>query len=75
MLKNVIMLLPILIVMSCNASGDKKLIGGDRDSHGCIGSAGYVWCESLKSCERSWELAKKHGFENSKKAFDKFCNK
>ena len=20
-------------------------LGGDRDEHGCIGSAGYVWCE------------------------------
>ena len=20
------------------------LVGGDRDEHGCIGSAGYVWC-------------------------------
>ena len=21
------------------------IVGGDRDEHGCIGSAGYVWCE------------------------------
>lgn len=25
------------------------LVGGDRDEHGCIGSAGYVWCEVQKT--------------------------
>jgi hypothetical protein len=32
-----------------------NLIGGDRDEHGCIGSAGYSWCEEKKKCLRSWE--------------------
>ena len=31
------------------------IIGGDRDAHGCIGSAGYSWCEAKASCIRSWE--------------------
>ena len=38
-------------------------IGGDRDAHGCIASAGYVWCARTASCERPWELAKAEGFE------------
>ncbi len=25
------------------------LVGGDRDEHGCIGPAGYVWCEVQKT--------------------------
>lgn len=29
--------------------------GSDRDEHGCIGSAGYVWCDALQKCLRSWE--------------------
>jgi hypothetical protein len=29
--------------------------GSDRDSHGCIGSAGYQWDESQKKCARPWE--------------------
>ena len=29
--------------------------GSDRDSHGCIGSAGYTWCESKSKCLRTWE--------------------
>jgi hypothetical protein len=38
---------------------EKKLepprLGGDRDSYGCIGSAGYQWCATLNKCVRSWE--------------------
>ena len=29
--------------------------GSDRDAHGCIGSAGYSWCESRQKCLRIWE--------------------
>ena len=24
---------------------NRPLLGGDRDEHGCIPSAGYIWCE------------------------------
>src|SRR5512142_1430173 len=30
-------------------------LGGDRDAHGCIGSAGYSWCEAKAKCLRPWE--------------------
>jgi len=30
-------------------------VGGDRDEHGCIGSAGYQWCGSRGKCLRPWE--------------------
>lgn len=50
------------------------IVGGDRDAHGCIGSAGYAWCESTQQCERPWELASQKGFENSGEAFNKFCS-
>ncbi len=33
----------------------QQLLGGDRDAHGCIGSAGYSWCESTNRCQRPWE--------------------
>ncbi len=35
--------------------GGEKLIGGDRDEHGCLGPAGYQWCPSEKKCMRMWE--------------------
>ncbi|MFH1077739.1 MAG: hypothetical protein V1745_00440 [Patescibacteria group bacterium] len=31
------------------------VVGGDRDEHGCIGSAGYRWCEPKGACLRFWE--------------------
>ena len=47
--------------------------GSDRDSHGCIPSAGYSWCEATQQCERPWELAKQKGFANSAQGYDQFC--
>ncbi len=51
----------------------KKLAGAERDSHGCIGSAGYSWCAKTNQCERPWELTKIRGFENSQSAFNSYC--
>ena len=34
---------------------DEPLVGGDKDEHGCIGSAGYEWCEGKQKCIRPWE--------------------
>ena len=36
-------------------SSNQQLIGGDKDEHGCIGSAGYTWCEPKQKCLREWE--------------------
>ena len=32
-----------------------QLSGGDIDIYGCIASAGFVFCEALNMCIRSWE--------------------
>jgi hypothetical protein len=32
-----------------------QIIGGDRDEHGCLGPAGYSWCEIKQKCLRVWE--------------------
>lgn len=32
-----------------------RCVGCDKDEHGCIGSAGYSWCEPLQKCIRVWE--------------------
>jgi membrane-bound inhibitor of C-type lysozyme len=34
---------------------NSPIVGGDKDSHGCIGSAGYSWCEAKQACIRVWE--------------------
>lgn len=57
MLKMIFTCLPVFFVVFAGcASGleQDKRIGGDRDEHGCIGSAGYVWCESKQRCIRPW---------------------
>lgn len=36
-------------------AGGGQLLGGDRDEHGCIGSAGYSWCPAKDKCLRPWE--------------------
>lgn len=32
-----------------------QVVGGDKDEHGCIGSAGYSWCQTKNKCLRIWE--------------------
>ena len=39
-------------------SSPVAVVGGDRDEHGCILSAGYQWCGKLGECVRPWELEK-----------------
>jgi hypothetical protein len=51
----------------------EHMVGGDRDAHGCIASAGYQWCQRAKRCVRSWELAKEAGFDNTPDAFAQYC--
>lgn len=48
-------------------------VGGDRDAHGCIGSAGYRWCARTQRCERPWELAAAQGLDNSAEGVGAWC--
>jgi len=57
-----------------SSATEQKIIGADKDSYGCIPSAGYVWCLRTKQCERPWELSEKKEFENSQIIFDKYCD-
>lgn len=56
-----------------SAPPSPPVVGGDRDSHGCIGSAGYRWCARSGQCERPWELAKAQGLDNTPAAIDAYC--
>lgn len=38
------------------ANNPEIMVGNDRDSHGCIGSAGYVWSALKKNCIRTFEM-------------------
>lgn len=37
------------------SESEPVIVGGDKDVHGCIGSAGYSWCEAKQKCLRVWE--------------------
>lgn len=43
------------IVVIDNWTVKSEIVGGDKDEHGCIGSAGYTWCEAKQKCLRIWE--------------------
>ena len=48
------------IVAACARGGEQAprlRPGGDRDAHGCIGSAGYRWCAAQNACVRPWRVA------------------
>ncbi len=60
MLKKVFLfhLLPAtLFITACTAQNNPNppLTGGDRDAHGCIGSAGYTWSALKQECIRLFE--------------------
>lgn len=61
MAKNIKIIIVILIIALLAVLGfyfsknDRGLVGNDRDEHGCIGSAGYSWCEAKRLCVRPWE--------------------
>src|SRR5574340_984848 len=40
---------------NCAVPYKPSIPGGDRDEHGCIGSAGYSWCGAKSKCLRVWE--------------------
>ncbi len=60
----------VFILFSCNqtktsdGNGEEKskeeiMAGGDKDEHGCIGSAGYSWSEVRQECIRLFESAER----------------
>lgn len=59
--KNIMIVLAIIIalitiyILFFNKKTDPFMPGSDRDEHGCIGSAGYTWCEIKQKCLRTWE--------------------
>lgn len=68
-----ILILSIGVISGCSGSQQSSIVGNDKDSHGCIASAGYQWCHKENSCVRSWELAKEKGFNNTEKALNDYC--
>ena len=49
----------LLAWSSCSHSGIGKLVGNNRDDHGCLSSAGYQWSYALNDCIRVWEAGER----------------
>ena len=50
----------LLLFSACKGNGNAQapattMTGGDRDEHGCIGSAGYLWSQAQERCIRPFE--------------------
>jgi hypothetical protein len=43
-------------LLGCEAPPvESPRVGADRDAHGCIPSAGYLWDSAQQKCARPWE--------------------
>ena len=46
----------VLVLTACASHNPlNRLVGSDRDDHGCISSAGYTYSYALHDCVRLWE--------------------
>jgi hypothetical protein len=72
-------ILSIAIALICLSACTKELApqplaGSNKDVHGCIGSAGYLWCDKENACVRPWELAKDKGLKNTEGYVKDYCS-
>ena len=56
-MRNLSLLLLIVLFCACSSVEqlDSALVGGERDAHGCITSAGYTYSQLRRQCLRPWE--------------------
>ena len=51
-------LAPLMMAATLNAcTTAEPVLGGDRDAHSCIGSAGQSWSVLKQQCVQPWEAA------------------
>ena len=51
-----IILAALFLLAGSSVMAQEKPIGGDKDAHGCLASAGYTWSVLKKQCIRVFEL-------------------
>jgi len=51
-----IIILALVLIIASITIDKKELISGQRDEHGCLGTAGYTYNETLEVCLREWEI-------------------
>ncbi|SQD78905.1 hypothetical protein [Moritella yayanosii] len=63
----------LLVSITACSGTPPETVGGDRDAHGCLPAAGYLWCERSQICERSWELADAARIEHTEAEVKTYC--
>lgn len=53
--KTLMIVILVSLVVGISGCTNEKLIGGQKDEHGCLIAAGYTWCQSKQKCLRTWE--------------------
>lgn len=61
-------IISLTLSMACSRSTLGRLVGTDRDDHGCLSSDGYQWSNALHDCVRVWEVGERFD-EGSKPVF------
>ena len=54
-----VMMVGLLMISACSHSTIGRLVGSDRDEHGCLTSDGYQWSNALHDCVRVWEVGER----------------
>lgn len=55
-MKKLICTAAVMALFSCKTTQTVQMPGSDRDKHGCIASAGYIWSNVRKDCIRIFEV-------------------
>lgn len=55
MKRSIMTLIALMTFTTSFFANAQTMVGNDKDIHGCIASAGYVWNETSQKCERPWE--------------------
>ncbi len=55
------------------AEDGEAAVDGEKEDHGCIGTAGFMWCERDGECVKPDDLAEKHGLEKTADAVKAYC--
>lgn len=58
---------------NASMNSSMPLPGSDRDAHGCIASAGFIWCTKESSCIKPWDYAAGVSIPNTLEAVNSYC--
>lgn len=58
---------------NASMSSSMPLPGSDRDAHGCIASAGFIWCTKENACVKPWDYAAGVSIPNTLEAVNSYC--